>query len=68
MLVLSRKVNQGVIIRDRDGVFVCRVVLLDIQSTERGRIGFDAPRGVSIVRDELDLGNDEEKGGETCSR
>jgi carbon storage regulator len=50
MLVLARKKNEGIVIKGKDGDV--RIVLMQI---ERGkiRIGIDAPKGYTIVREEL---------------
>ncbi len=50
MLVLSRKKNQGILIRGREGDI--RVVALD---ADRGklRLGIKAPAGYTIIREEL---------------
>jgi len=52
MLVLSRKKNQGILIRGREGDI--RVVVID---AERGklRLGIKAPGGYTIIREELIL-------------
>ena len=52
MLVLSRKKNQGILIRGREGDI--RVVVLD---SDRGklRLGIKAPGGYTIIREELIL-------------
>ncbi len=47
MLVLSRKLGQRILIGDN-----IYVTVLDVQG-ERVRLGFDAPRNVSIVRKEI---------------
>lgn len=46
MLVLTRRIDQGVRIGD------CRVVVLGVER-DRVKLGFDAPLGTSILRDEL---------------
>ncbi|HOV89822.1 MAG TPA: carbon storage regulator [Syntrophorhabdaceae bacterium] len=50
MLVLTRKKNEGIIIKGRDGNI--RLFLID---TEKGkvRIGIEAPKGYTILREEL---------------
>jgi len=50
MLVLSRKKNQAILIRGKEGDI--RVVVLD---AERGklRLGIKAPGGYTIIREEL---------------
>ncbi|HOP85419.1 MAG TPA: carbon storage regulator [Syntrophorhabdaceae bacterium] len=50
MLVLSRKKNEGIIIKGKDGDI--RIFLID---SERGRVrlGIEAPKGYTIVREEL---------------
>ena len=52
MLVLSRKKDQGILIRGKEGDI--RVVVLD---AERGRLrlGIQAPGGYTIIREELIL-------------
>lgn len=49
MLVLTRKENQRIIIDG--GRIVVRVVEID---GSRVRLGFDAPRDVTILREEVD--------------
>jgi carbon storage regulator len=50
MLVLSRKKNQGVLIKGKDGDI--RIVLIE---SDKGkvRLGIEAPKGYSIIREEL---------------
>ncbi len=50
MLVLSRKNNQSILIRGRDGEI--RVVVIE---SEKGKIklGIEAPRGYLILREEV---------------
>ncbi len=50
MLVLTRKKNEGIIIKGRDGNI--RLFLID---AEKGkiRIGIEAPKGYTIIREEL---------------
>jgi carbon storage regulator len=50
MLVLSRKKHEGIVIKGQDGDI--RIVLIDVDRG-RVRIGIDAPRGNTIVREEL---------------
>ncbi len=50
MLVLTRKKNQGVLIRGRDGDI--RIVLIEMDKG-RVRLGIEAPQGHVIVREEL---------------
>ncbi len=52
MLVLSRKKSQGILIRGRDGDI--RVVVLEADKG-RLRLGIEAPRGITIIREELIL-------------
>ncbi len=47
MLILTRKVEQGIVINN--DVFV-RVLSID---GERVKIGIDAPRSISVLREEL---------------
>ena len=46
MLILSRKPGQGLIIQTPSGPIV-------IKSLTAGRIGVEAPRGMEIMREEL---------------
>jgi carbon storage regulator CsrA len=50
MLVLSRKKNQGVLIKGKDGDI--RIVLIE---SDKGkvRLGIEAPKGCVIIREEL---------------
>jgi carbon storage regulator CsrA len=50
MLVLSRKKNQGILIRGKDGDV--RVVALEADKG-RLRLGIEAPAGYTIIREEL---------------
>jgi carbon storage regulator CsrA len=50
MLVLSRKKNQGILIHGKDGDL--RVVVLDADKG-RLRLGIEAPKGYTIIREEL---------------
>lgn len=52
MLVLTRRIDQGVRIGD------CRVVVLGVER-DRVKLGFEAPEGVSILRDELAADNEQ---------
>jgi len=52
MLVLSRKKNQGILIRGKEGDI--RVVVLDADKGKL-RLGIKAPGGYTIVREELVL-------------
>jgi carbon storage regulator len=53
MLVLARKLGEGIHIGDE-----VRIVVVEIRSG-RVRLGIEAPRHVRIRRDEIDLGPDE---------
>jgi len=50
MLVLSRKKNEGIIIKGKDGDI--RIFLIESEKG-RARIGIEAPKGYTIVREEL---------------
>ena len=50
MLVLSRKKDQGILIRGREGEI--RVVVLDADKGKL-RLGIKAPGGYTIIREEL---------------
>ncbi|HOJ42972.1 MAG TPA: carbon storage regulator [Syntrophorhabdaceae bacterium] len=50
MLVLSRKKNEGIIIKGKDGDI--RIFLIDAEKG-RIRIGIEAPKGYTIIREEL---------------
>lgn len=51
MLVLSRQVDETLIIRTSDGPI--RVTLVDIRGN-KVRIGIDAPKSVRVDREEID--------------
>jgi carbon storage regulator len=50
MLVLSRKKNEGIVVKSSEGDI--RIVLIEI---DRGRIrlGIEAPKGCAVLREEL---------------
>ncbi len=50
MLVLSRKKNEGIIIKGRDGDI--RIVLIEVDKGKI-RLGIEAPKGCAIIREEL---------------
>ncbi len=50
MLVLTRKLRQGIIIRTSDGLIT--ITILDIRG-ERTKVGIEAPKKCLILRDEL---------------
>ncbi|MCX8111079.1 MAG: carbon storage regulator [Syntrophorhabdaceae bacterium] len=50
MLVLTRKKNEGIIIKGRDGDI--RVFMIDADKG-KVRIGIEAPKGYTILREEL---------------
>jgi carbon storage regulator len=50
MLVLSRKINEGIIIKGDSGDI--RIVVVEMDKGKI-RLGIDAPRGYQIVREEL---------------
>jgi len=50
MLVLSRKKNQAIVIRGKDGDI--RILLLDAEKG-KARVGIDAPKGNLILREEI---------------
>jgi carbon storage regulator len=52
MLVLSRKRNQGILIRGKDGDI--RIVVLEADKG-KVRLGIEAPKGYPIIREELIL-------------
>ena len=47
MLILTRKAEQGIVV---DGKVIVRVLAID---GERVKIGIEAPRSVSVLREEL---------------
>lgn len=47
MLILTRKIEQGIVI---DGQVVVRLLAID---GERVKIGIEAPRAISVLREEL---------------
>jgi carbon storage regulator len=50
MLVLTRKKNQGVLIKGKDGDI--RIVIIELDKG-RVRLGIEAPQGHLIIREEL---------------
>ncbi len=50
MLVLSRKKNEGILIKGRDGDI--RILAIEIDKGKI-RLGIEAPKGYTIVREEL---------------
>jgi carbon storage regulator len=50
MLVLSRKINEGIVIKGDGGDI--RIVVIEIDKGKI-RLGIDAPKGYPIVREEL---------------
>ena len=50
MLVLSRKKNQGILIRGKDGDI--RIVVLEADKGKI-RLGIEGPRGYTVIREEL---------------
>jgi len=52
MLVLTRKLNEGINVRF--GNTLMRVVVVGINRNGQVRIGLEAPREVSILREELE--------------
>ncbi|HEY3277224.1 MAG TPA: carbon storage regulator [Syntrophorhabdaceae bacterium] len=52
MLVLSRKKNEGIVIKGKDGDI--RIVVIEVDKGKI-RIGIEAPKGCAIIREELFL-------------
>jgi carbon storage regulator len=50
MLVLTRKKNEGIVIKGKDGDI--RVVVIDADKGKI-RLGLEAPKGCAIIREEL---------------
>ena len=50
MLVLSRKKNEGIIIKGKDGDI--RIVVIEADKGKI-RLGIEAPKGYAIIREEL---------------
>lgn len=50
MLVLSRHAGESITLRTEDGQEIV-VTVVEIKGTRRVRLGFDAEKSVSIVRD-----------------
>jgi carbon storage regulator len=50
MLVLSRKKNEGILIKGKDGDI--RIIAIDIDKG-KVRLGIEAPKGYAIIREEL---------------
>ena len=54
MLVLRRKPDEDIVLRDRrDNSIVCRITVIEIEG-KQARIGVDAPRWVAVNRKEID--------------
>ena len=58
MLVVSRKVDEEVIVRDASGKVILRILVVAFRRWETGpwkvRLGFEGDRSLSIYRKELD--------------
>jgi carbon storage regulator len=50
MLILTRKRNEGIIIKGKDGNI--RIVVIEIDKG-RIRLGIEAPKGCGVIREEL---------------
>jgi carbon storage regulator len=50
MLVLSRKRNEGIVIKGKDGDI--RIVVIEVDKGKI-RLGIEAPKGCAIIREEL---------------
>jgi len=55
MLVLSRRVGESVVLRDRDTNEVVATVKVAMVDGSKVRLGFDAPMSIRIDREEIDL-------------
>lgn len=53
MLVLSRKLDESIILRNAAGEFICEVFVVEIRG-EVVRLGVDAPLDIEVQRKEID--------------
>lgn len=54
MLVLSRKLNEKIIIRDRNGQVIAKVCVVRTNHNGKVRLGIEADRSISVHREEID--------------
>lgn len=54
MLVLARKRNQGVTLRDKHSGEILGTVIVSAIRGDQVRLGFDFPRHIEVMREEID--------------
>ena len=58
MLVVTRKIGESIVIGDD-----IRIILVEIRSRDKVRLAIDAPKDVSVDREEVRRAKDKEKRG-----
>ena len=59
MLVVTRKIGESIVIGDD-----IRIILVEIRSRDKVRLAIDAPKDVSVDREEVRRSKDKEKRNE----